>query len=155
MAATEHNSAAGDNELEVLQPDQTITVGGETVVVREFRYAEGMRLMPYLQPIFDVLKGAVNGEERGDADAGSISLYDELIENQAELMISLAAQAADRPREWVESLSDDDGFRLMAAFWRANQGFFTRRLTLTGMSARAMAAATAAASGDGASRSQN
>lgn len=126
-----------ENELEVLDPDVVLDIDGERVVVREFRYGEGMRLMPRLQPILEILRSLCNG----DRDPEDLSVYDEIVQQHGELMLELVAAACDRTLEWVEALPDNEGYRLQTAFWRANAGFFMRRLFLTSPKARAAAAA--------------
>lgn len=142
MGATVTEPSEEGNELEVLDPDQELQIQGETVVVRELRYAEGVRLMPRLQPVLEVFGELVEG---GDDAGDELSFYDRLMAEHPDVMFDVFAQACDRDRAWIDSLSDDDGSRVEAAFWRANRGFFVRRLWARSPRARALAARLAVA----------
>jgi len=142
MAETEHKTA---EEIEILDPDREVTIAGETVVVREFRYAEGMYLVGMIQPILARLQAFVQGER----DPDDFEIYEELVAEYPDEILELMAKACDRPREWVEQLSDEDGYRLQQAFWAANTRFFMRRLMLSSPRIRAAAASRAEEAGDG------
>lgn len=130
-----------DNELEILDPDQVLTIAGETIVVRELRYAEGMRLLPRLQPILDVFQSLIEADE----EPRDLSFHDDLMAEHPDLMLDLFAQACDRDRDWIEALPDREGQQVAAAFWRANRDFFVRRLWARSPRAKALAAQMAAA----------
>ena len=124
-------------EIEILAPDQAVTIAGERVVVREFRYVEGMRLAAKIEPLLERLRALMESDEEPDDQ----QVYDRLVNADPDAMIDLMAQACDHPREWVEALGDEDGMFLANAFWRANRGFFVRRLMLTSPGLRAAVAA--------------
>lgn len=132
---TEHNerpSAGIDNDPEILFPDEMVTIGGEQIEVREFRYLEGLRAIALAKPLIAELAKLLEG---GDIDAIAL---DALIANHYQAWIEMISMSTGKPVSWVEELRDRDGQALGMTFWRVNSGFFMRRLVFGGALARAM-----------------
>lgn len=113
-----------DNDLALLFPDETITIGGEAIVVREFRYREGLEAAALARPIFAGLRAMVTGP---DTKLAPESL-DALIAAHPEVWLKLVSISCGKPVEWLAGLPDREAMKLQIAFWGANSSFFTRRL---------------------------
>lgn len=113
------------NELEILNPDRTITVGGESVTVREYSWPEAMELAATAAPVLAEMKTLF-------AAGGDVSLEDlaDLITRHRAIMFDLIARSIDRPVAFIEGLTDSDGLLLLTCYWRVNSGFFVRRLIM-------------------------
>lgn len=111
-------------DLTVLHPEQSATIAGRKVVVREYGFVEGLRLRPLTQPIMDALYVVV-------ADQGTPPELDEImgiLADHDEALITLMAIATDVDESWVMGLSQDDGYALMMIWWIVNGPFFIRRV---------------------------
>ncbi len=110
------------HDLGVLFPDRDLTLAGETVVVREFRFGESLRLSHLIKPITDALIQAAEADTF-DGEAFMACLY-----QHQEGLLELLSQSTGKPREWIEDLSHRDGEELVMAFWEVNQDFFLERV---------------------------
>lgn len=111
------------NDLQALQAlfdEQTLTIAGEQVTVRELTFAQGLRATAAARPIVERLRAD------GEADRAPDVLA--LVEEHPESWITLLAIATDHDPAWVEGLRDDEGLALAMAFLTVNRGFFVRRL---------------------------
>lgn len=125
-------------ELGILHPERVPTIAGRALVVREYGYLEGLRLVGSIKPFLDGLHVVF-------ARARSLPTVDAIVDviaDNVDLVQALIAQAitpvdADQQRFaaaiaenaiWMETLSEPDGDLLMLCWWGANGPFFTRRL---------------------------
>ncbi|NAW33246.1 DUF6631 family protein [Halomonas alimentaria] len=132
---SEHQTPAADeaaSDIEILLPDEAVTIEGEEILVREFRYLEGLRAIALARPLFAELARIL---EEGEIDALAL---DGLIAEHHEAWIQLMAISTGKDESWIEGLRDRDGQTLSMTFWRVNSGFFMRRLVFGGALARAM-----------------
>lgn len=124
--------AAGVNDLDVLQPDRQVTIGGEIITVREYRFWEGLQVRAKAAPFFHDLFALFD-------QAGAAPSFDDisdLLGQHQEDTIVLVAQACGKPVEWIRELDDEDGEALLITWWLANAGFFTRRVLRRAAAAR-------------------
>lgn len=113
-----------EQEAEILFPERRVTVGGETVTVREFTFLEEMRLAVLAEPLLERLRDlSFDGERRLDGSA----LEKAFVEHEA-VFVELLAAAVDKPAEWVRGLPREGGAALMNTFWSVNHAFFTERM---------------------------
>ena len=110
------------HELGVLFPDRELTLAGETVVVREFRFGESLRLSHLIKPITDALIQAA------EADTFDGEAFMACLHVHRDGLLELLSQATGKPREWIEALSHRDGEELVMAFWEVHQDFFLERV---------------------------
>ncbi|HBO4355100.1 TPA: hypothetical protein L4U31_002858 [Pseudomonas aeruginosa] len=110
----------GEDDLQVLHPDITVTVAGQSLVVREYGFVEGLQLRPRVQPLLDDLYALLKGE------ALELEQIVVVLGKHAELTIQLVAQAANVDVGFVQSLNQVDGQRLLMAWWTANGPFYVR-----------------------------
>lgn len=121
MADNEQQSQDA-SDTEVLFPQHELTIDGETVVVREFTFIEGIRLEQRIQPLLDAFEAGAEDESPG------VELLGRLMADHLDLMIELMATACDRDADFVAGLSDSDGQNLKWTFWDVNRRFFLRRI---------------------------
>lgn len=116
-----------DTAIRTANPsDQVVTIRGEAVVMREFRYGEGLKITAGATDFLTGLRELVDAADKdGGADIDGIN---GLIAQHAELWTSMIAIACDREPAWVAALSDQDAMRLQLAFWAANKNFFMRHI---------------------------
>ncbi|MCP4469008.1 MAG: hypothetical protein GY942_26850 [Aestuariibacter sp.] len=114
----------GEKDLATLHPDQTITLAGRKLTVREYGFVEGLQLRGLTQPIIDALYEAV--ADRGDPPEleeilGILSAF-------SDTLVQLMAISADVDEDWVHQLTQGDGYTLMMVWWSVNGPFFIRRV---------------------------
>jgi len=114
---------AAGNDLDVLFPDRTLTIAGEEITVREYRFLEGLKVQAIADPVVAALAQiALTG---GDATP---EVQDAVLAQHAEAVAMLIALACDKPMQWVAQLRGAEGEALQQAWWAANAGFFVRRV---------------------------
>lgn len=113
-------------ELNTMFPDRPLNVGGREIIVRAFRFAEGLRMTAVAKPIVQRL-GELIGSD-GDRISGA-AVIDVLVAEE-DAWLALIGQSTGQPVEWIRGLTDSDGLALAMTFWDVNQDFFTTRLEL-------------------------
>lgn len=113
------------NDAEVLDPDQELTLNGVTIVVKEFRMMQGMKVAARVKGLLKAM-GALFVESE---DAGIDELSDLLVSREDEFLF-LLSESTGQPAEWIQGLSDADGQTLLMTFWTVNKTFFINRLLI-------------------------
>ncbi len=123
-APVRKKAAAGADDLAILHPQREVIVAGRTLTIREYGFVEGMRMRALAQPFTESLyqHASVGG------DAPDFSAMETLIADHLDEVLQLIAASADVDVDWIASLNDTDGYRLMQAWWLVNSGFFIRRV---------------------------
>lgn len=116
------------DDVEVLFADEEITLAGESIVVREFRYSDGLKAAALARPLFVDLREMMQNQA-ADIEAEAL---DCLIGTHHGIWMQLIAMSTGQTVEWVQALPDRHGVALSMAFWRVNGPFVTRRLVLAG-----------------------
>ncbi len=114
-------NAEGEEDLAILHPDRQIVVAGTAITVREFRFAESLRIRHLTAPIIQSLYEAFKLRENLN--------YDQVVDvlaQHAPLVTELIAVAADRDPAWVRALHPADGDELMLLWWVVNKDFFVK-----------------------------
>lgn len=132
--------AAEDNALEVLNPDQTITVAGREVTVREYGFFEGLEIMSRAAALVtDMHAQCRDGDLR-------YSKIRRLFGVHAAVVIDIAAQAADVEPDWVRRLSHADGEMFLSRWFAVNASFFVHEVVVEMREERHLAVLTGATS---------
>lgn len=120
---TEAPNKDGGDDLAILYPDRETAIAGVHVVMREYGFAESLRLQPLIGPLVRQIAAAADpaGELQPDA------IMDVFGGDNAEIVFSLIAHACNQPVEWVKGLGSE-GDELFALWWVVNKDFFTRRV---------------------------
>ena len=117
-AAAEQSSAADD--LSVLKPEVTLTIGGREVTVREYGFFEGLEVAHRCAPfIADMLQMCADGTLRYAA-------IRRLFGPHRDAVVYAAAVAADVEPEWIHGLAPADADHFLSAWFTVNSGFFLR-----------------------------
>ena len=125
------------HELAVLFPDRDVTVrdpdtGVEvSLIVREFRFREGLEATALARPLIAALAALVpeTGDSASDQEEGPDALaIESALAAHAALWLELMGRACGRDADWLARLGDADGRALSEAMWTANGGFFLRRV---------------------------
>jgi hypothetical protein len=130
-------SDAAEKDPELLFDEHTLLIEGERIVVREYRYLEGLRAGAIARPILAGMRELVQSMD--DPDELEPEAIDALIGDHYTVWLELIALCIGRPVEWLAGLPDSAGQRISMAFWGANAGFFTRRLVVSGAVAQGLA----------------
>ena len=118
--AAEDPSAAESGAA--LLPDATLTIAGRKITVREYGFFEGLEVAGRAAPfIADLVALGRSGSLRYSAAR-------RLFGKHAEIVVAIAAQAADVEPEWVRSLKPADAETFMATWFAVNGGFFGREV---------------------------
>lgn len=129
-----------------LAGEVTLDTDHGPVTVRAHSWADGMRLTRHWHPIVSDLFADVPDP---DPDDDAPPAYDpfafmQSIARHFDHYMALLELATGRNAEWLDSLSDSDGLRVMEAYWALNRGFFTRRVASVAIS-RALRSPTSTA----------
>lgn len=131
-------STPGADDLQVLHPNQTVTIAGRTITVREYGFIEGLGLRPLVQPLLDALHESLAAGQTPDLEHIILTLA-----RNATALRELIAVAADVEPEWIDGLNQSDGHLLLMLWWTANGPFYVRcvfdRLAAQAAEARARA----------------
>ena len=112
-----------ENESAILFPDQTITLGGEKITVREFYFLQEMEALPLAMPIINDLARVFGGDD----DPG-FTVIEQIFYQYQEAFVSLLSMATGKPAEWIKQLKADEGQLLGMTFWSVNRRFFISRV---------------------------
>lgn len=131
--AAEPDSAAA--ELAELSPNITLTLAGRQVTLREYGFFEGLdvahRAAEFIADMHDQCRG---GELRYDR-------IRRLFGKHADVVVPIAAQAADVEPEWVRGLGKNDAETFMSTWFAVNAGFFVHEVVVEMREERQRAAA--------------
>lgn len=125
-------AASSASELEILHPEQFLTIAGQRVCVREYSFIEGLRLARLIDPFVRDLHSRLS---QPDAAPDVDELIAAMAAHEGRIVVFIAA-AADVSEDWVRGLNDEDGLKLLYAWWAANAAFFMRRTAIRAMMRR-------------------
>jgi len=128
---------------EVLFPERTLTIGGEPVTVREYSFAEGLRIAASHRALLADLAGLFLPREGQAADVDLADLQ-AVLGARVEQVLDLIAMATGREVAWLAALSDSNGQDLLLTWWAVNLAFFTRRLAAAAVGRQVRATAVSA-----------
>ena len=111
----------GEDDLEVLHPERTITIQGEQITAREYGFVEGLRLRPIAAPFLEALHQLM-----GSGQGLSLEQVMDAIAAHHEVTLELIAASIDRDVEWLHTLNDRDGYLVLMSWWGACGPFLLR-----------------------------
>ena len=118
-------AAAGADDLQILMPDADLTIAGETITVREYRFFDGLVIVKQAAPFIDDLYNLLGREGAAPPSFDDIEM---LVATHRDLVKEMVALSVARTAEWVGALSDTDGDALLLTWWEVNTRFFIRRV---------------------------
>lgn len=92
-----------------------VEVAGETVAITPFKFGQLPAVARHLQRIASLM------------NAGTVDVPT-LIAEGGEDVLALAALAAGKPREWMDTITMDEGIALVAAVVQANREVLEKKL---------------------------
>jgi hypothetical protein len=121
QAAAGEPSAA--ESLAVLDPNVSITLADRAITVREYGFFEGLRVGAKAEGFIGDLHNMVrrDGELRFDRIRHLYGVHEDVV-------IAIAAQAADVEPEWVRSLGKVELETLLSTWFMVNAGFFAHEV---------------------------
>ncbi|WP_099590035.1 DUF6631 family protein [Stenotrophomonas maltophilia] len=126
------DSGAVADELDILAAQQQGQVDGKTIIVREYGFFEGARILPLAAPLLADLQPLFEGSE----PASMLEVTDVLLSHPDLIRHLLACAIAPAPGEcqdaaaevraqegWLETLNETDGEQMLLLWWQANGNF--------------------------------
>lgn len=110
------------DDLEILHPERTVTLGIGAVTVREYGGVEWLRLLPKAAPMVDAIGAQL---EAGAAPTYDDALY--ILASHVDALLPLVAQAVDLSLEQVEALTAPELELLLMTWWGVCGHFFVER----------------------------
>lgn len=107
-----------EDDSNIMFPDQTIEIDGREILVREYLFFEGLRLLPYAEGI---IQGLLQCKEIGKPTVAEINL---IIAENIDAFSLMLSQSCGVEEDWIESLSQEDGQRLLMKWWQVNGPFY-------------------------------
>ena len=112
-----------EDENEILFPDRELTLAGESVTITEFTFLQEQKAVPLAQPIIQAISDAFTGDkEPGFSDIENIFF------SWGEAFNQLVCMSVNKPVEWLEKLTGQEGQLLAMTFWSVNRRFFISRV---------------------------
>lgn len=119
-AAAEDTSAA--DAVSALKPDASVTIAGRAITVREYGYFEGLEVAHRAAAFIGDLLAMARGGELRFANARR------LFGVHADVVVAIAAQAADVEPAWVRNLAPAEAEAFMATWFAVHVPFFMREV---------------------------
>lgn len=113
----------GAEDLAILHPERKLEIAGREITVREYGFVAGLRLRPLMQPLLDDLRGLVR--DGSSTDLGAIMA---MLGTHWQATLTLAAEAAEVERDWVDGLDAEQGELLLTVWWSVCGPFFWRNV---------------------------
>ena len=127
-----NTKAKTENEAEIINPDQDLTINGETITVKEFRFKQAMTAAVTAADIVEEMRVLIT-DKGNDLHLTDI---EGLFAKHWDAFIALLSLSTGKDEVYLTELSDMEGQSLMNSFWVVNSGFFMRRLMAAQLRAR-------------------
>lgn len=114
-------SESGADDLEILHPEREVVIAGRPLVVREYGFIEGLRLIPLADPLIEELRVHLEA-----ARPTSVEAIHAMLARHVDVVVQLIAVATDVEPEWIDRLDQDAGTQLMFCWWQVNGPFYVR-----------------------------
>ena len=135
--AANHASTDAD-DLAVLHPDRTLTLGGRAITLREYGFFEGLDVADRAAAfIADLIAASDDGALR-------YAQVRRLFGRHRAVIPAIAAQAGDVDAAWLEALPPDDLELYLATWFAVNAAFFVREVLAELREAQLLAAGASA-----------
>lgn len=96
----------------------TVTINGELLTIKPFKFAQLPKVFKLVQPIVDTLNSMPG--------ATKAQLITTMVAEHGERVLDLIVIVTGKDRAWAEELDTDDGIRLLGAVLEVNYDFFIR-----------------------------
>ena len=110
------------SEIDILYPEgKTVVASGESITVKPLKFGQIPKASLLLRPVVGKVAAAFS---EGTAVA---SWVDVLADGGEELLLAMA-WAINKPRDWFDEVSVDEGVELARALYEVNADFFTKKV---------------------------
>jgi hypothetical protein len=115
-------------DLEILYPaGKDVPVGGETLTVKPIKFGQLPQAARLIAPISKQIAAAFKAQDaRTVADTAAIFI--ELMATGGDDLLVALGFFVGKPREWFDTLDNDEGLALLNAVFEVNADFFSRRV---------------------------
>lgn len=121
-AAPASDATATADDLAILHPDRTLTLGGRAITLREYGFFEGLDVADRAAAfIADLILASDDGALR-------YAHVRRLFGRHRAVIPAIAAQAGDVEVAWLEALPPDDLELYLATWFAVNAAFFVREV---------------------------
>lgn len=120
--AADNRAAETSEEANILFPEYRLQLDGREVIVREFTFAQGLRLEVVAAPIIRALVAVADWAQ---VDHHAVM---SLIADHSDAYFALVSESTGIPVEEIMQMTDRDGQEVAIAFWEVNSGFFISRV---------------------------
>lgn len=111
------------DELNVLFPNEKITIAGEQIEVKEYSLIQQLQHRALFMPFVSALRATLSKEE---AEFGLDGLMNCISEHYQEVL-QLVSISVGKPLEWVQTLTGEEAEAVLMMWWTVNSDFFTRQ----------------------------
>lgn len=120
------------DDIEKLFPGgKEITAGGETLTLKPFTFGMLPRAIKLLRPVTEAVGAAGIAKFEGGnfylAPDWPLKLP-QLMDEAGEALVLFIAFAANKPRDWFDTLGADEGIDIAKAVFEVNGDFFVKRV---------------------------
>ncbi|MGO1072562.1 DUF6631 family protein [Lysobacter sp. CA199] len=120
QSAPEGADTAGVEELGVLYPERTLTIGNEKVVVNEIGFVQSLMLHDHVSPIVAAIEALMTASN----EAPDFLQVTKVFATNRAATIELLMAATGKDAAWLNGLNAVQGHQLLLIFWGTNADFF-------------------------------
>ena len=137
--------AAGDSpaadQLVALNPEVSLEIAGRNITIREYGFYEGLRVAHRAAGLIaDLLKLSGGNDLRYVQVRRLFGVHEDVV-------VAIAAQAADVEPAWVRSLDDEQTEQFLSTWFTVNSPFFVQEVVVEAMEAHLAALPKSTGSG--------
>lgn len=105
--------------IEVLFPEVELTIGGEVIKIKPFTFGELPKVMKVMSKVAIPAQAALNNGTISDIGS-TIQIFAE----GGDDLIAIMATNIGKPVSFINNLAQDEGIKLLKAFYEVNASFF-------------------------------
>ena len=121
------SEATDSEDLEILFPERQMTIAGESITVKEFGFAESLRLDPFVADFVTGIRDRLDSHKAAEPTSYMNDVV-VVFGEHPDAALELVAAACGKPIHWAAGLSAKDGQMALMAMWVVNANFFMQRL---------------------------
>ena len=116
--------AAQENELEILNPEREVTLGGKVYTIREYSHLEWLKLLVKVEALVEMIAQRFQNNSIADMSFNDIL---NVIGEHIEQLLPTVLQSAGMTIEEFNALRLDEVEALLLVWWGVNHHFFLQR----------------------------
>ena len=116
------------SDLQVLEPTgKEVRAGGETITVKPIKFGQLPQASRLIAPISKQIAAAFKAQG-GLTVADTAALFVDLLAQSGDDLLAALGFFIGKPREWFDTIENDEGLSLLNAVFDVNADFFSRRV---------------------------